>query len=60
MLRVAIGFFVFGILAMLLGANNVAGLSMEMGRMILGVFVILAVLSLVVSLISGRKPRLLP
>jgi uncharacterized membrane protein YtjA (UPF0391 family) len=54
MLRAAIGFFALALIAILLGANNLAGVSMEVGRLLLGVFLVLAVLSFVVSLISGR------
>jgi uncharacterized membrane protein YtjA (UPF0391 family) len=56
MLRAAIVFFVLGLIAILFGANGIAGLSMDAGKMLLMVFVVLAVLSLVVNLISGKKP----
>ena len=54
MLRAAIGFFIFGLLAILLGANNIAGLSIELGKTILYVFLVLAVLSFLVSIVTGR------
>lgn len=54
MLRAAIGFFVLAIVAILLGASGVAGLSMDIGKTLLVVFLILAVLSFVGSLITGR------
>ncbi len=57
MLRAAIGFFVLALVAILLGASGIAGVSMEIGRMLLFVFLILAVISFVVSLVSGRGPR---
>jgi uncharacterized membrane protein YtjA (UPF0391 family) len=60
MLRAALGFFVVAIVAMLLGAGDVAGISMEMGRMLLFVFLALAVVSLIVGLIQGRTPKQLP
>lgn len=53
MLRAAIGFFVLALVAILLGANNLAGVSMEVGRMLLFVFLVLAVISFVVSLVRG-------
>jgi uncharacterized membrane protein YtjA (UPF0391 family) len=59
MIRAAIGFFVLGLLAVLLGANNVAGLSIEMGKMLLFVFIVLAILSAVVGMISGRGTKVL-
>jgi len=60
MLRAAIAFFVIGLIAMLLGAGGVAGLSMEVGRTLLFVFLALAVISFIVSLVSGRSSRNLP
>lgn len=57
MFRAAIGFFIFGIFAMLLGANGIAGLSMEIGRTVLGVFIVLAVLSLLTGLVAGRRTK---
>lgn len=55
MLRAAIAFFVLGLVAILLGANGVGGLSLEIGKTLLFVFLILAVISFIASLVSGRK-----
>ncbi|MGE3263512.1 MAG: DUF1328 domain-containing protein [Bacteriovoracia bacterium] len=61
MLRAAIAFFVLALVAIVLGAGNIAGISMEIGRMLLFVFLVLAVISFVVSLVSGRGgPRNIP
>jgi uncharacterized membrane protein YtjA (UPF0391 family) len=60
MIRAAIGFFILGIIAMLLGANNVAGISIEVGKTLLFVFILLAVLSAIVGLVMGRGTKLLP
>lgn len=60
MLRAAILFFVLGLVAVLLGANGIAGVSMEAGRLLLLVFLILAVVSFLINLTTGRKPRILP
>ena len=57
MLRAALAFFVIGLLAVVLGANNIAGISIELGKLLLTVFVVLAVISLVISLITGRGPK---
>lgn len=54
MLSAAITFFVIGLIAMVLGAYNVAGLSMEAGRLLLIFFVILSIVSFVAGLIRGR------
>jgi uncharacterized membrane protein YtjA (UPF0391 family) len=55
MLRAAILFFVIGLIAMALGMGNVAGVSMEVGKTLLYVFLALAVISFLVSLIGGRR-----
>lgn len=60
MLRAALGFFIVAIVAMLLGAGNIAGISMEAGRLLLFVFLGLAVISLLAGLITGRSPKQLP
>ena len=57
MLRAAIIFFVLGLVSVLLGANGIAGLSIEIGKILLAVFLILAVLSFVVSLVTGKKNK---
>lgn len=57
MLRAAIGFFVLGLVAILLGANGVGGLSVDIGKTLLFVFLILSIISFVASLVTGRKPK---
>lgn len=54
MLRAAIAFFILALVAFLLGATGVAGLSMEIGRILLVVFLVLAVIAFGVNLL-GRK-----
>lgn len=60
MLRAAIVFFVLGLVAILFGASGFAGVSMEIGRTLLIVFLILAAISFVASLLTGRRPTYLP
>ena len=55
MLRAAIAFFVLGLVAILLGANGVGGLSLDIGKTLLFVFLILAVISYIASMVTGRK-----
>lgn len=55
MLRASIAFFVLGLVAILLGANGVAGLSIDIGKTLLFVFLILSVISFVASLVVGKK-----
>lgn len=59
MLRAAIAFFVLGLLSMLLGAYNVGGLSIEIGKILLSVFLIIAVISFIVSLVTGKKSNVI-
>ena len=60
MLRAALGFFILALFAYVLGANGIGGVSMEIGRLLLWVFLILALVSGVVYLVTGRKPAQLP
>jgi uncharacterized membrane protein YtjA (UPF0391 family) len=55
MLRAAVAFFVLGLIAIILGANGIGGLSMDIGRTLLFVFLILSVISFVASMVTGRK-----
>lgn len=60
MVRAAITFFVIGLLAILFGAYNVAGVSFEAGKLLLFVFLGLAVLSFLISALTGRRTGRLP
>lgn len=60
MLRAALGFFVLALFAYVLGANGIAGLSVEIGRLLLWAFLILAVLSGAIYLVTGRSQKNLP
>ena len=60
MLRAALAFFVLALVAMIFGATGFAGVSMEIGRSLLIVFLILAAISFVAGIVSGRKPNVLP
>jgi uncharacterized membrane protein YtjA (UPF0391 family) len=57
MLRAAIAFFILALVAMLLGVTGIAGLSMEIGKLLLMVFLILAVISFIAHLVTGGKSR---
>lgn len=59
MLNAAITFFVIALVAFVLGATGFAGVSMEIGKTLLFVFLVLAVISFAINLIRGRgAPRL--
>lgn len=60
MLRAALGFFVIALVAVVLGASGVAGMSMEIGRALLVIFLILAVISFVAGIVSGRGTHTRP
>lgn len=57
MLRASIAFFVLAVFAYIFGAYGIAGVSMQIGEILLWVFLILAGISLVMTFISGRRPR---
>ena len=58
MLRASIAFFLIGLLAYIFGVYSIAGLSVDIGKILLIVFLALAVLSFLVSLLSGGKSKL--
>lgn len=55
MLRAAIGFFILALIAVVLGATGVAGVSMEIGRTLLVVFLVLALISFLFGLFGGGR-----
>ena len=57
MLRAAITFFVIALLALLFGATGFAGLSLEIGKTLLFVFLVLAAISFLISLSAGKTPK---
>ena len=57
MLRAAIAFFVLALIAILFGVTGVAGVSMEIGKILLIVFLILAVISFFGGSWSGKGPK---
>jgi uncharacterized membrane protein YtjA (UPF0391 family) len=58
MLRFALAFFVLALVSMIFGAYNIAGMSMEVGRMLLLAFLVLAGIAVLAALFSGRRPKL--
>lgn len=57
MLQASIAFFIIAIVAYIFGVNGVAGMSMEVGKLLLGVFIILAIISTIVGLFRrGSTP----
>ncbi len=60
MLRWAIGFFVLALIAALFGFGGIAAGAAGIAKLLFWGFVILFAVSLVVGLVSGRTPRVLP
>ena len=60
MLNAAIAFFVLALIALALGAGGIAGVSMEIGKTLLIVFLVLAVVSFLASLLTGSRRNTLP
>ena len=58
MIRAAIAFFILAVVSILLGLGGLAGISMEIGKILVSVFLVLAVLSFLVSIATGKKPQL--
>ena len=55
MLRASITLFFIGIIAMLFGMYSIAGVSFEIGRLLLFVFLALAIVGFLAAMITGRK-----
>ncbi len=55
MLRAALVFFVLGLVAIILGANGIGGLSIDIGKTLLFIFLILGAISFMASLVVGNK-----
>jgi uncharacterized membrane protein YtjA (UPF0391 family) len=53
LLSAGILFLVVALVAYVLGANGVAGMSASMGKMVLGIFLILAVIVLIIRMVNG-------
>jgi uncharacterized membrane protein YtjA (UPF0391 family) len=60
MIRAAIAFFILALVAYFIGASGIAGVSIEIGKLLLVVFLVLAVISFLASVLSGRKLGPLP
>jgi uncharacterized membrane protein YtjA (UPF0391 family) len=58
MVRAAIGFFILALIAFILGATGIAGLSMEIGRILLVIFLVLAIISFLGSLLTGGRKQI--
>jgi uncharacterized membrane protein YtjA (UPF0391 family) len=57
MIRAIFIFLALALFALVLGATGVAGLSMEVARVLIAVFVILTLISVILAIAKGRWPR---
>ncbi|MDO9183419.1 MAG: hypothetical protein Q7U04_13475 [Bacteriovorax sp.] len=58
MIRVAIALFTLAVLTVLIGAYGIAGMSVELGKSLSMLFLILAVLSYIGSVITNNKKQI--
>lgn len=58
MVRAAISFFILAIIAFIFGAYGIAGLSMNIGKTLLVVFLVLAIITYLGGAISSKRPKL--
>jgi uncharacterized membrane protein YtjA (UPF0391 family) len=57
MIRAAISFFVLALVAYVLGAYGIAGLSIDIGKILLIIFLAMALITFIASLVSDKKSR---
>ena len=57
MFHAAIIFFVLAMISVIFGANGIAGVSIEIGELLLFVFLALAVISFIAAMVSSRPPK---
>lgn len=55
MIKIAISFFILALVTFVFGAYGIAGLSMEIGRILVAAFVIISVVSLITGIVNNRK-----
>jgi uncharacterized membrane protein YtjA (UPF0391 family) len=58
--RAAVAFFILALVAILFGAAGIAGVSLEIGRLLLFIFLVLSAISFVVGLIGNTRHPPLP
>ena len=58
MLQWALTFLVIALVAAIFGFGGIAAVSVELARIIFGVFLVLFIVSAIVYLVGGRKPPL--
>jgi uncharacterized membrane protein YtjA (UPF0391 family) len=59
-LRASIVFFIIGLISMVLGASDLAGITFEAGKLLLWVFLLLSLISFIAGSIRGEVTHVLP
>jgi uncharacterized membrane protein YtjA (UPF0391 family) len=57
MIRAAIGFFVLSLVAYVLGANGLMGLSMEIGKILVVSFIALTLISILGAIVTRKGTK---
>jgi uncharacterized membrane protein YtjA (UPF0391 family) len=60
MIRASIAFFILAIVAYVLGAYGISGISIEIGKTLLFIFLLLSVISFLVYVATGKRNNLIP
>jgi hypothetical protein len=55
MVKAALVFFVLGLFTIILGANSVGGLSIEIGKLLLIAFIVLTIAGFLITSLNGKK-----
>lgn len=55
MVRAAVIFFLLAFAAVIIGAADIAGISLQTGKLILGAFFALSVASFIIAIVAGTK-----
>ena len=58
MTRTAVVFFILALLSILFGSYGVAGITIELGKILLMIFLSLSLLSFIGSLMTGKKDQM--
>ena len=58
MIRAAISFFILALVAYVLGANGIAGMSVEIGQILLWIFLAIAIISAITGIVTGRRVKI--
>lgn len=60
MLNAAISFFILALVAFVFGAYGIAGISIEIGKILLIVFLVLSAISFIFAVLRGKKQNPIP